>query len=35
VQGLPETVRLIVVGQDFVRAGDKVKPDLFIAEATQ
>jgi len=35
VQGLPETVRLIVVGQDFVRAGDKVKPDLFVAEASQ
>lgn len=35
VQGLPETVRLIVVGQDFVRAGDKVKPDLFVAEATK
>jgi len=35
VQGLPESVRLIVVGQDFVRAGDKVRPDLFVAEASQ
>ncbi|WP_339714577.1 efflux RND transporter periplasmic adaptor subunit [uncultured Sneathiella sp.] len=35
VQGLPETVRLIVVGQDFVRDGDKVQPDLYVAEASQ
>ncbi|MZR30589.1 efflux RND transporter periplasmic adaptor subunit [Sneathiella litorea] len=35
VDGLPDTVRLIVVGQDFVRAGDTVKPDLFVAEAAQ
>ncbi|MEX1035433.1 MAG: efflux RND transporter periplasmic adaptor subunit [Sneathiella sp.] len=35
VKGLPETVRLIVVGQDFVREGDTVKPDLYVAEASQ
>ncbi len=35
VDGLPETVNLIVVGQDFVRDGDKVKPDLYTAEAAQ
>ena len=35
VQGLPDTVKLIVVGQDFVRAGDRVKPDLFVTEASQ
>ncbi|WP_373085356.1 efflux RND transporter periplasmic adaptor subunit [Sneathiella sp.] len=33
VDGLPETVTLIVVGQDFVRAGDRVKADIYTAEA--
>lgn len=35
VDGLPETVNLIVVGQDFVRDGDKVNPDFYTAEAAQ
>ncbi|MCR9214698.1 MAG: efflux RND transporter periplasmic adaptor subunit [Proteobacteria bacterium] len=35
VDGLPETVKLIVVGQDFVRDGDKVKSDVYTAEAAQ
>ncbi|PHQ70754.1 MAG: efflux transporter periplasmic adaptor subunit [Sneathiella sp.] len=35
VTGLPETVNLIVVGQDFVRDGDRVKPDLYTAEVSQ
>jgi len=35
ISGLPETVRLIVVGQDFVREGDRVKADLYTAEAKQ
>lgn len=35
VAGLPETVNLIVVGQDFVREGVQVKPDFYTAEASQ
>jgi multidrug efflux system membrane fusion protein len=35
VNGLPDVVDLIVVGQDFVREGDPVKADLYTAEASQ
>jgi multidrug efflux system membrane fusion protein len=35
VAGLPETINLITVGQDFVREGDQVKPDFDTAEASQ
>lgn len=35
VAGLPETINLITVGQDFVREGDQVKPDFDTAEALQ
>ncbi|MCF8467968.1 MAG: efflux RND transporter periplasmic adaptor subunit [Sneathiella sp.] len=35
VGGLPETVNLIVVGQDFVREGDHVKADMYTAEANK
>tara|TARA_R100000005_G_scaffold33903_1_gene15518 strand:+ start:54693 stop:55799 length:1107 start_codon:yes stop_codon:yes gene_type:complete len=33
VSGLPETVNIIVVGQDFVRNGEKVRPTLYVSEA--
>lgn len=35
VSGLPETVRVIVVGQDYVRDGQSVEPVAVTAEATQ
>ncbi|WP_334129341.1 efflux RND transporter periplasmic adaptor subunit [Sneathiella sp.] len=35
VSGLPETVSIIVVGQDFVRDGDKVRPTVYTVEAEQ